>query len=290
MNTERNIIRCYGITKDPETNNFVIVMQYAEYGSLRQSISTEYFNLASWADKFYILSCIAEGLSNIHKKGLIHQDFHSGNILKLDIISTCITDLGLCKPANEKSEKCDKNVYGVLPYVAPEVLRGKEYTQASDIYGFGIIIYEVISGLPPYNDMSHDELSAIKICQGLRPKFNIKVPQFVEEIYKQCIDANPLKRPTAEYLHEKFSQWFHQIYFYYTCKDREDILYYSNCEIIKQIEEVDKFNKKQSTLNDTDELVYITHPQAIYTSRLLSFKNLPEPKNADDDEDYSGNN
>ena len=87
----------------------------------------------------------------------------------------CISDLGLCKPADEKSEKSNKNVYGVLPYVAPEVLRGKEYTRASDIYGFGIIIYEVINGLPPYHDIVHDEFLAVKICQGLRPKFSIKV-------------------------------------------------------------------------------------------------------------------
>ena len=55
-----------------------------------------------------------------------------------------------------------------MPYVAPEVLRGKEYTQASDIYELGIIIYEVFNGLPPYHDMAHDEFLAIKICQGLR--------------------------------------------------------------------------------------------------------------------------
>src|SRR5205085_12557846 len=125
------------------------------------------------------------------------------NILK-DYSDHYITDLGLCKPADENT---DNNIYGVLPYVAPEVLRGKEYTQNSDIYGFGIIIYEVINGLPPYHDMAHDELLAVKICQGIRPKFNIKVSQLVEDIFKQCVDADPLKRPTAIDLHDKFYQW-----------------------------------------------------------------------------------
>ena len=49
----------------------------------------------------------------------------------------------LCRPVNKKHDKGNKNFYGVLPYVVPEVLRGKEYTQASDIYSFGIIMYEV---------------------------------------------------------------------------------------------------------------------------------------------------
>ena len=64
-----------------------------------------------------------------------------------------------------------------------------------------------------------------------------------------------------------------------------------NSEIYRQINEVDKFNKTQAsfTLSNT-ELKYVTHPQAIYTSRLLDFKNLPEPKNAELlEENYSGN-
>src|SRR5581483_2288482 len=125
------VIRCYGITKDPETNNFMMVMYYAENGSLRQNLN-KYFNSMNWLNKFGTLRDIARGLSDIHEKRLIHQDFHSGNIL-FDYNYCNITDLGLCKPADEKSEKYNKNVYGVLPYVAPEVLRGKEYTQASDI-------------------------------------------------------------------------------------------------------------------------------------------------------------
>src|SRR3954465_6086037 len=119
----------------------------------------------------------------------------------------------LCKPANVKpSQSGNKNIYGVLPYVAPEVLRGKEYTQASDIYGFGIIIYEVFNGLPPYHDMAHEEFLAVKICQGLRPKFITKVPQLLEDIAKQCVDADPLKRPTAVDLREKFEKWYDEVY------------------------------------------------------------------------------
>ena len=134
--------------------------------------------------------------------------------------------------------------------------------------------------------MAHDEFLAVKICQGLRPKFNIKVPQLVENIFNQCVDADPLKRPTAEQLHERFNQCGKDLGYF---KDENSVIY-------KQVEEADEFNKKQPTftnlLNDT-ELVYTTHPQAIYTSRLLNFKNLPEPKNADNndslEEDYSGN-
>ena len=86
-------------------------------------------------------------------------------------------DMGLCKPADyNASENTKKSTYGVLPYMAPEVLRGQNYTKASDIYSFGIIMYEVISGLPPYHDVSHDNNLAIKICQGLDQSLILKYP------------------------------------------------------------------------------------------------------------------
>ncbi|RIA90275.1 kinase-like domain-containing protein, partial [Glomus cerebriforme] len=131
------------------TNDFMMVMKYAENGNLRQTLNKD-FNTMRWKEKLDIISDIAEGLSDIHKEGLTHRDFHSGNILNTFHTGKTnynITDLGLCKPANEKH---DKKVYGVLPYVAPEVLRGKKYTQESDVYSLGIIIYEVFNGLPPY--------------------------------------------------------------------------------------------------------------------------------------------
>ncbi|RGB33711.1 kinase-like domain-containing protein [Rhizophagus diaphanus] len=271
------IARCYGITKDPGSRNFMIVMGYAKDGSLRQHLNNR-FNSAKWNEKLNILRAIAQGLDNIHKKGLIHRDFHCGNILKDDTV-TLITDLGLCRPANVKSSQNEcKELYGVLPYVAPEVLRGKGYTQESDIYSFGIIAYEVCTGLPPYHDITHDKFLAISICQGLRPKSNYKIPQLILNIIKQCWDADPLKRPKASKLNSLLDY----------LNDSSRFLSRRDHEINKQIEEADKINEKltsSSLLYTGPTLSYTTNPQAVYTSRLLDFKNLPEPKNAIDNKD-----
>ncbi|EXX60084.1 Cdc15p [Rhizophagus irregularis DAOM 197198w] len=327
-----NIIRCYGITKDPESRNFMIVMGYAKDGSLRQYLNNS-FNSIRWNEKLDILQEIAQGLAYIHQNGLIHRDFHCGNILK-DSEFTFITDLGLCRPANVKSSQNEcKVLHGVLPYVAPEVLRGKVYTQESDIYGFGIIAYEICTGLPSYHDITHDKFLAISICQGLRPKSNYKIPQLIlnipyfavykhpifaldagqdphnfgqnrhnsgqgcllsggaylpqNTVIKQCWDADPLKRPKANELHNKLYKIFDELVY----NDNEN-------EIDKQVEETYKINEKltsSSLLYTGPTLSYTTNPQAVYTSRLLDFKNLPEPKNAidykDDDSfvEYSGN-
>ncbi|GBB83874.1 hypothetical protein RclHR1_10530007 [Rhizophagus clarus] len=265
------IAEFYGITQDPETKNYMMVLDYAEGGSLRNYLNKVY-NELDWNSKIANLDDIAFGLLSIHKKELIHRDLHIGNILKH--ISRCvITDMGLCKPANYKSlENSKSNVYGILPYIAPEILRGQEYTKASDIYSFGIIMYEVISGLPPYYDLSHDNNLAIKICQGLRPRFNIKVPQLIIHLIKRCLDANPLVRPKVDEIEDILYRW----------KPKQ---HYYQPELQEQIKEADEINKYSS--NDRIPLTnlgisYKTHSEAIYASRSLNFNNLPEPKNSDD--------
>jgi serine/threonine protein kinase len=168
----------------------MMVMGYAKNGSMSQYLKNNYNQLELYY-KLFSFNDIANGLKTIHNRGLIHKDLHSGNILCYNKRLWLITDLGLCKPVNEQNET---KIHGVLPYVAPEVLRGKKYTQAADIYSFGILAYEILSGLPPYHNLPHDDIFALHICQGLRPKFNkLKVPPLLESLINQCLDADPLK-------------------------------------------------------------------------------------------------
>src|SRR6266498_3561177 len=97
------ISKLYGITQDPKTKNYIMVLDYAENGSLRNYLNKEYDKL-SWKTKFSFLWRIARGLDEIHGKELIHRDLHIGNILSFPstsiyIVSARITDMGLCRPA-----------------------------------------------------------------------------------------------------------------------------------------------------------------------------------------------
>jgi serine/threonine protein kinase len=143
------IIQCFGISQDPKTKNFMMVMDYFPDGSMSQYLKNNY-NKLSFDDKLRNIFYIAKGLKAIHSKEFIHKDLHSGNILSMYNFFF-ITDLGLCKPVNEQDK--EKKIFGVLPYIAPEVLRGKTYTQAADIYSFGILACEILSGLPPYHNL-----------------------------------------------------------------------------------------------------------------------------------------
>ncbi|PKY63193.1 kinase-like protein, partial [Rhizophagus irregularis] len=87
------IVRFYGITQDPETKNYIMVLDYAEDGSLRNYLDKEY-NKLNWDKKIDYLRYIVDGLKCIHEKELVHRDLHIGNILKLKY-KTVITDMGL---------------------------------------------------------------------------------------------------------------------------------------------------------------------------------------------------
>jgi serine/threonine protein kinase len=282
------VSRCYGISRNPETNEYMMIMDCARNGGLRQYLD-ENFSSLRWDQKFNILSSIALGLSNIHKRGLIHRDFHIGNMIVDFNQLTYVTDLGLCRPMNVQNN----DVYGVLPYVAPEILRGKECTQKSDIYGFGIIAYETCTGLPPYHDIAHDRTLAIQICQGLRPKSNYSIPQLIQDIIYQCWDDDPLKRPDAEELCSLFNEYEREIV--YLDYDSAQLPMNNPAlpppppyvrvvtEICTQTKEVDEINKdlpaisSNTTLqSNSNALSYSTHPQAVYKSKLLDFADLPE--------------
>jgi len=242
------------------------VLYYAHRGSLKTYLEQHYGQL-DWVHKLGILYQVAEGLSKIHQAGFVHRDFHSGNILQSK--NAEIADLGFTGPANKVTSVGKKNVvYGVLPYIAPEVLRGEKYTHSSDIYSFGIVMWEVATCLLPFGDRAHDTLLALDVCRGHRPEigeYNIPVP-FVK-LMKSCWNAKPRERPHAHDVYQTLHRWYFQL------KDgHEDA-------ITMAFKNADKSDSMFPTPASSRH-VTVTHPLAVYTSRLLDFPNLPEPVNS----------
>src|SRR5205823_2472953 len=132
---------------------------------------------------------------------MVHRDFHTGNILlnEIDLMihnSTIhISDMGLCGDVNNIDQN---NIYGVIPYVAPEVLKGEPYTQAADIYSFGMVMYFVATGKQPFANRAHDGFLVLNICNGIRPEINeLEAPKCYTDLMKRCWDSNPDNRPKA---------------------------------------------------------------------------------------------
>jgi serine/threonine protein kinase len=203
-----------------------------------------------WNERIKITFWIINALEHIHKENLVHRDLHSGNILYSQLDNSWyISDLGFCGPANKSST----SIYGNLPYIAPEVINGKEYTYKSDIYSIAMLMWEISSGQPPFMSYEHDCNLAINIINGIRPKIVTGIPLEYKNLMEQCWDANPIKRPDADTLRNKMN---------------EIMSYYQN---------------KPNELPQPTTKVNINSSNAsskLFTSKIHKFENLPKPKNA----------
>ncbi|PKC09437.1 kinase-like protein [Rhizophagus irregularis] len=140
-------------------------------------------------------------------------------------------------------------VYGVMPYIAPEVLENEKYTYASDIYSFGIIMAEVSLGKPPYAEYPHDESLALAICNGLRPGLSAGTPEPYCELFRRCTDTVPEKRPSSEEIVTTIKAW---------------LLF-------------DEFEGAEMLRTPPDTTI---HSEAFYTSRHLPVHNLSKSSNS----------
>jgi serine/threonine protein kinase len=240
-----------------------MVLFYCKNDNLRNYLNNS-VNYIGYMTKIYKLFFISRGLLDIHNAGKVHKDFHSGNILFFHS-TPFISDLGMCQPANNKRTTEEEGINGVLPYMAPEVLRGHKYTKASDIYSFGIIMNEFLSEEIPYSDISHDEFLAIKICEGLRPKISKNIPNLFADLIMKCWSDEAKNRPSTKELYEILLKWKDET------KDKNTELYFQ----IKECDKISKSEFKNRSYKGNSKNIQ-THPQATYTSRLLNFNNLPE--------------
>ena len=231
-------------------------MDYANEGNLRGCLAKIVKN--NWKQKLHMLYKIITGLYKIHEKDLIHCDFHDGNILshsrKNTIYQVYISDLGSSRHQCLKKD----SIYGVVPFMAPEVLRGKPYIPASDIYSFSMIMWEFTSGITPFNNRAHDFQLSLSICKGERPEIIEKTPQCYTDLMKKCWNEDPSKRPSSLEVKNIIEKWI----FFSSEKKIEDI----GEELKNNIMEF--INAPPIEYN---EPITKSHPQAYYASRLLPF-------------------
>ena len=112
--------------------------------------------------------------------------------------------MGLC---GEVSNIDEKKIYGVMPFVAPEVLKGNPYTQAADIYSFGMIMWELTTGCKPFANVEHDINLIFEILDGERPEITEDTPECYANLMKNCWDSNPNNRPNALDLVKSFNSF-----------------------------------------------------------------------------------
>ncbi|GES88183.1 kinase-like domain-containing protein [Rhizophagus clarus] len=210
---DNHLPHCFGITQNPKSKNYVMVLEYAHYDH-------------------------------------VHQDFHSGNILiyqKDGKLYPTVEDLGLCRPLNKINN--EGKIYGIMLYIAPEVIRGLGNTKAADIYSLGIIMWEILTGERPYKDQPHDAHLAFKILDGLRPTIPEGTPNKYRNLMQKCWNRNPAERSTAEKIKQKVIN-------------------------LKKSLNPNLKRLKGPVCNNGEDSSSLNHSEAYYTSRHLSLDEL----------------
>jgi len=165
--------------------------------------------------------------------------------------SVRIVDVELRCPVGKKNSN---EIYGVLPYMAPEILKENSLTKASDIYSFRMIMWTLSAGVHPWCNRSHDFKLASEICSDFRPEIIYGTPDVYIQLMTQCWHSDPSNRPTTSQLYEILGNWVDAI---------DDA---NSSELSEQ------FEKKFSNL-ERNKFQQIHH-QAFYTSRFLYFSEL----------------
>ncbi len=169
------------------------VMRYMPGGSLSDLIAKGNFSVE---DTARVIEKIALGLAYAHRKGIIHRDLKPDNILFDDIGDPFISDFGVAKLTESTSSLTGSGVIGTPAYMSPEQAQGGEIDGRSDVYGLGVIVYQMLSGHQPY---SADTPMGVVVKHITEPvpeilKILPELPPEVDEIIKTSMAKEKIKR------------------------------------------------------------------------------------------------
>eukprot|EP01117_Protostelium_nocturnum_P008853 TRINITY_DN3173_c1_g2_i1.p1 TRINITY_DN3173_c1_g2~~TRINITY_DN3173_c1_g2_i1.p1 ORF type:complete len:1688 (-),score=589.29 TRINITY_DN3173_c1_g2_i1:9-5072(-) len=187
-----NIVRLLGLFEH-EAQTFMVV-EYAENGSLDSFLRSPY-RVDELNDHRLINMTfdIVKGMMYLQKKGVIHRDLSARNLLVDASFKVKISDFGLSKENDFYDSKSK-----AIPYkwTAPEVISEQRSTMSSDVWSYGVVMWEIFSfGMAPYGDMSNKE-AVDKVMEGYRlPKPSRCPDELYQNVMLKCWERDPKQRP-----------------------------------------------------------------------------------------------
>jgi len=208
LKLHQNVCGVFGVCTDP---NFPtsIVMEFVEGGSLKELVYDDKVNLDA-------LTCVklakdvAGGMSHIHNEGILHCDLACRNLLYSERGNgrylVKVTDLGLARIAEAGHYDAKESAKFPIRWTAPEVLTKRKLSQASDVWSFGVVLYEIMEGKLPYFNLENSEVAHF-VCFGgrLEEPTRIRCPE-LWMIAIRCFQMEPRMRPSFQELFADLSK------------------------------------------------------------------------------------
>ncbi|KAK8897592.1 hypothetical protein M9Y10_015551 [Tritrichomonas musculus] len=183
----------------------VIIMEYASNGSLEDLLNIIRYSDSSlkidMTYKLIIMYGIASAMSYLHSHNIIHRDLKPENVLLDEYLFPKVADFGLSKVCHKNEQsmtmKSMFEVKGTPIYMSPEIWSKAEYTKKGDVYAFGIIVYELMTNLKPFDKVNF-YLLPVKVTKGERPDIGINIPKSYVKLIQDCWSQEADKRPTFD--------------------------------------------------------------------------------------------
>jgi eukaryotic-like serine/threonine-protein kinase len=137
---------------------------------------------------------VAEALTAAHASGVVHRDVKPGNVM-LTPTGVKILDFGISAVAGEPDDDETGATFGTPAYVAPERLDGKPAEPATDVYGLGVLLFEMVTGEPPYPVDTWEELARARA--GGSAVLPVSLPPAFRDLVGRCLVDEPDRRPSA---------------------------------------------------------------------------------------------
>lgn len=201
------IIKFYGysLTDFEGKENVTILMELSEKGSLAKLLENNKKGLSDLKyDNTYrqiILIGIAQGMRYLHQNHIIHRDLKPGNILLNDDYYPLIIDFGLSKIPITNSNTSTLKGCGTPIYMAPESISLNHYNEKTDVYSYGILMYEVVTDMDPYPSLKNGEMTdylfkKLVIEDSYRPIFKPewKIKESIQDLIKNCWSHDQIGR------------------------------------------------------------------------------------------------
>jgi serine/threonine-protein kinase len=191
--THRNVIRIYDFLFI--RGNYAISMEYFPSHTLGHEVSDKPLPLDK-AVRYAIDICT--GMTVAHQQGIIHRDLKPANVLIDETGLVKIVDFGVAAAQLEGDTQLTKTGYviGSPKYMAPEQILGKKVDERADIYSLGVILYEMVTGEPPYHRGDHMAVMYQHVQGKARPpiELNAKIPPGLSEIVMRAMTVDKAKR------------------------------------------------------------------------------------------------
>jgi serine/threonine-protein kinase len=187
-----NICAIYEIDQTPEGQMFIVMPCY-EGASLQALVQKGPLDLSQAVE---IASQVAKGLAKAHEKGIVHRDVKPGNILVTSDGLPKVVDFGLAKLATQTRLTRAGTTVGTVMYMSPEQARGEETDERSDIWSLGVVLYEMVTGRPPFTGEHEQAIIYSILNTPAEPLGRLKpgVPKELERIMAKALAKSPADR------------------------------------------------------------------------------------------------